>query len=153
MRVDGEGYIGIKRTRRKDCPSPVYIARIQVRMVDEGAIAFLASTLGGNYYREGSNAKRRPLYCFAASNRKAEAILRSVRPYLIVKARVTDVVLAFRDLQAQSRQHRTKVIGHHTLPHWSGKELKVPTLALSDDYLTQCAEAYEHCKRLNRPGA
>lgn len=40
--VDGEGYIGIKRTTPKNgALRQSYQARIQVRMVDEPAIAFL----------------------------------------------------------------------------------------------------------------
>ena len=41
--IDGEGYIGIKKTTiKKGNASRGYHARIQVRMVDEPAIAFLA---------------------------------------------------------------------------------------------------------------
>ena len=151
--IDGEGYIGIKRTTHKNRVSPAYHARIQVRMVDEPAIAFLADTLGGSYYYERpSVAKGRPLYCFQASDAKAESILRSLRPYLRVKARNADTVLEFRDLQKGSRDHRTKVLGYRDLKHWAGKTVRVANKGLSDEYIAMCDALYQRCKELNRTG-
>ena len=151
--VDGEGYIGIKRTSHKNRVSPAYHARIQVRMVDEPAIAFLADTLGGTYHYERPHAARgRPLYCFQASDAKAEYILRSLRPYLRVKARNADTALEFRALQSESRKHRTKVLGYRDLKHWAGKVVRVANKGLSDEYIAQCDALYRRCKELNRTG-
>lgn len=111
--IDGEGYIGIKRTTRRDATSPIYHERIQVRMVHEGAIALLASTLGGNYYREKAHANNgRPLFCYQASDAKAAAILERVLPYLIVKRESAENVLRLRasknDPRARLRGGRTQ---------------------------------------------
>lgn len=111
--IDGEGYVGIKRTMRRDATSPIYHERIQVRMVHEGAIALLAATLGGNYYREKSHANNgRPLFCYQASDAKAAAILERVLPYLIVKRESAENVLRLRasknDPRARLRGGRTQ---------------------------------------------
>ena len=69
--VDGEGYIGIKKTKyARHCPSPTYHERIQVRMVEEKAISLIKQTFGGNYYKETEHSKysKRPLYCYAISD-------------------------------------------------------------------------------------
>lgn len=133
--IDGEGYIGIKKARSKHMVSPSYQARIQVRMVDEPAIKFLADMMGGNYYLESpSAAKGRPLFCYAATAGKAEIVLRLILPYLRVKRTVAETVLEFRALQATSRQHRDGKI-------------------LTDEYLARCDAFYLRCKEINRPGS
>lgn len=143
--IDGEGYIGVKRSGRS------FHARIQVRMVDEPAIAFLRDTLGGSYYREKEQPGRRPLYCWQASDAAAARILHAVLPYLRVKREQAETVLAFRMLQAQGPQHLTKIVGYRDFPNAYGVVRRVPNRALSDDYITRCEEFWQACKRLNRP--
>ena len=95
--IDGEGYIGVKRTMRRDAKSPIYHERIQLRMVHEGAIRLLAETLGGSYYQEKPHANNgRPLYCWQASDALAARILKTVLPYLIVKRESAENVLRLR---------------------------------------------------------
>src|SRR3990167_7174115 len=87
--IDGEGYIGIKKTKAYKCQgrtTPGYHARIQIRMVNESAIKFISIKLGGWYYKEKPHSGNgRLLYCFQASDRKAENIIRTILPYLKVK--------------------------------------------------------------------
>lgn len=154
--MDGESYIGIKKSRAYECQgriSPGYHARIQIRMVDEPAIAFIASTLGGWYYPETRpQPNRKPLYCYQATDAKAESILRAVLPYLRVKRCVAEVVLALRDLQSNGRAHKTKQVGTRTIPHWCGKVVIFRTFAFSDDYVARCDTLYREAKRLNAVG-
>ena len=152
--VDGEGYIGIKKSppgkRRK---TPGYHARIQVRMTDEAAIAFLAATLGGNYYKERPNTKGgKPLYCWQASNAKAEMILRALMPHLRVKRRCAENVLACRQLQSTSQGHRTKWLGERVFPNAVGTVRRVANLGLSDEYVARCEAFYRMAKALNAVG-
>jgi hypothetical protein len=119
-------------------------------MVDEPAIAFLAKTLGGWYYKEKANCKGgRLLYCYQASDKKAAGILRLLLPYLRVKRRNAETVLALRDLQARGREYRTKVTGYRNFPNKYGTERQVPNLSFSDEYVAQCDTLYEACKALN----
>jgi len=151
--VDGEAYIGIKKTKAYKCQdrvTPGYHARIQVRMIDESAIQFVAKTFDGRYYKEKSNSiNRRPLFCFQASDRKAEKILSSLYPYLKVKRKNAKAVLALRILQNDNQKYRTKVVGHRNFPNRYGVARIVPNLAYCDAYVALCDELYEHCKRLN----
>jgi hypothetical protein len=105
--VDGEGYIGIKRTMRKDSVSPIFHERIQVRMIHEPAIKLLADTLGGNYYREKMGQRQgRPLYCWQASDALACDILRALLPYLRIKDGNARAVLELRASKADPASRR-----------------------------------------------
>ena len=99
--VDGEGYVGFKRTTpnvTNGRASGGYSETIQVRMVDEPAIRFLAETLGGSYYREKPHCNNgRPLYCYQATNRSAAGIIKTLLPYLRVKSEQARIVLALTE--------------------------------------------------------
>jgi len=154
--IDGEGYVGIKRTkayRVQARATPGYHARISIRMVNEAAIRFLAETLGGWYWAEKAHlANGRPFFAYQATDEAAARILRAVLPYLLVKREAAETVLALRDLQATSRQHRTKVVGTRSFPNQHGAVRTVENRALSDEYVARCDALYERCKELNRVG-
>lgn len=148
--IDGEAYIGIKKSQRKDAAAPSYHARIQVRMVDEPAIAFLTHELGGRYYHERPAAgMRRALYCWQASDALAERILRALLPYLRVKRRNAEAVLRLREWQSGGRHHRTKLLGHRQFQGFHGGLRTVRTMGFSDEYVAACDTAYSECKALN----
>ena len=153
--LDGEGYIGIKRDSsvKKGCANRSYHARIQVRMVDEPAIAFLAETLGGWYYAEKAHlVNGRPLFCYQASDAAAVAILRIVLPYLRVKRGAAEIVLELRAMQDGGWKHRTKVVGHRSFPNGYGTVRQVPNLAYSDEYIAECERLWLAAKAFNRVG-
>ena len=154
--VDGEAYIGIKQTPAYVCQdrkTPGYIARMQVRMVDEQAIRFLAETLGGWYYKEKpSTTNGRPLYCYQVSHQNAEDVLLALLPYLRVKRKSAEAVLALRYLQADSRKYRTKITGYRNFPNAYGTPRRIATYSFCDAYVALCEELYQRCKELNRVG-
>jgi hypothetical protein len=148
--IDGEGYIGIKKMTRHDCAAPSYHARIQVRMVDEPAIALLAHELGGKYYHERTaTGLRRALYCWQVSDALAERTLRALLPYLRIKRRNAEEVLRLREWQANGRAHRTKLLGYRQFPGFRGGTRTVRNMGFSDEYIAHCEIAYQECKRLN----
>ena len=154
--IDGEGYIGIKKSKAYRCQgrrTPGYSARIQVRMVDEAAIRFLAETFGAWYYLEKRRPKKnRPLYCCQLGDKKAEAALRALLPYLRVKREQAETVLAFCDLKASGTAHRTKVTGYRDLPGFRGGVRRVPNLTLSDEHVAKREGMWTRCRELNRVG-
>jgi len=151
--VDGEAYIGIKKSKAYKCQgrqTPGYHARIQVRMVDEAAIRFLAETLGGWYYKEKPNThKGRDLFCYQASDLQAKNILSALVPYLRVKKRNAQAVLALRFLQQDARKYKTRITGYRNFPNKYGTPRKVPNLAFCQPYVDLCETLYQHCKSLN----
>ena len=154
--VDGEGYIGIKKSKAYKCQkrvSPGYHARIQIRMVDEPAIKFIAENLGGWYYKEKPSSKKgKPLYCYQASDKAVEKILEALLPYLRIKKESAKTVLKLRNLQRNSSKHRTKITGYREFTGWHGQPIKIPNLAHSDEYLQKCETLYLRCKELNKVG-
>lgn len=133
--VDGEGYIGIKRGMRKDCVSPIFHERIQVRMINEEAIRLLTETLGGNYYRESMAQRRgRQLFCWQASDAHAAGVLLALLPYLRIKKGNAVAALALRDSKADPRARRRGS---------PAKRVMEPAV------IAHRQELYERCKALN----
>lgn len=154
--IDGEGCIRVKRAKAYRCQgrvTPSYHASVQIRMVDEPAIRFIAETLGGWYYPEKPHlAQGRPLFCYQASDKAAEALLRALLPYLRVKREAALNVIALRELQANGRAHRTKVTGLRPFKHWTGKMVTVSNRSFSDEYVAMCDAFYDRSRALNRVG-
>jgi len=101
--IDGEGYIGIKKSTYKsrvikDMVNAEYHERIQIRMVDEEAIKFIKENLGGNYYREKPHSNSpKPLFCYQASDLLAAKILKLLYPFLRIKKKNAEVILKLRE--------------------------------------------------------
>lgn len=156
--VDGEGYVGIKKSKAYACQgrkTPGYHARVQVRMVDQAALELLARLFGGHLYAEKLNILRvrQPLHCWSLSDASAEAALRRLLPYLRIKDRVANVVLQLRALQADGRNHRTKVTGRRNFPNKYGKVRVVENRSFSDEYVARCENFWSRCRTLNHaPG-
>jgi len=155
--VDGEGYIGIKKTKAyksQDRKTPSYHARIQIRMVDEPAIRFISECLGGSYYKEKQHSikTRRPLYCYQASDKCAENILTTIIPFLLVKKVSAQTVLELRKLQTKRRQYQTKPSGTRRFPTIYCPDRKIQSYCLSDEYVAMCDKLYLKCKSLNHGG-
>ncbi len=151
--IDGEGYVGIKRSAAYKCQgrkTPGFHARIQVRMVDESAIRFLADRLGGWYYKEKPHCNNgRPLFCYQVSDRAAEKIIRQLLPHLKVKHKQAEIVLSLRELQSNMQEHKTKVVGRKNFPNKYGTRRMVKVTALSDEYVERCQKLWMNCRLLN----
>lgn len=151
--MDGEAYIGIKKQKAYACQgrkTPGYHARVQIRMVNEDAIRFLAEVLGGWYHKERRpTANRRMLFCYYASDFAAEGIIAAVLPWLRVKRPNAKVVLALRHLQREAPKHRTKVTGTRQFPNKYGAARVVQNKSFSDEYVAKCEALYAQAKALN----
>lgn len=151
--VDGEGYIGIKKTRAYKCQdrqTPGYHACIAVKMINEKAIHLLATNLGGWYYKEKrSPPQRRQLFCYHVTDKRAEQTLRSLLPYLRVKRQNAKCVLQLRKLQTEGRKHQTRITGHRKFPDRFGVVRIIENHSFSDEYVAQCEVLYQRAKQLN----
>ena len=151
--VDGEGYLGIKRSKAYKCQdrqTEGYHACIQVRMVDEPAIRFVSETMGGWYYKEKPHANNgRRLYCWQVTDKSAEMIIRRLLPYLKVKQQQGQLVLSLRALQSSGWAHRTKVVGYRNFPNQYGTIRRIANKAFSDEYVAKCYALWHSCRLLN----
>lgn len=151
--LDGEGYIGIKKSKAYKCQgraTPGYSAAIQVRMVDKPGIALLADLLSGTFWREKPHCNNgRPLYCWSISDLAAEKALRILRPFLLVKEKQCRLILAFRRLQANGRKHMTKIVGYRDFPNSHGTVRRIANKCFSNDYVARCDTFWMDCRKLN----
>lgn len=143
--IDGEGCIRVKRCQPyKHLTGRVnyaYNVTIHVRMVESGAS-----------YPEKAQPKRRPLFCWQATDAMAEAVIASVLPYLRVKRQQAENALALRLLQRETKKHRTKITGYRNFPNRYGTVRMVPNLAYTDEYIAACESLYQRSKTLNQVG-
>jgi len=116
--VDGEGYVGVKKNnsvvRGGYCKNPTYHEIIQIRMIDERAIAIFKKVFGGNYYKETEHSKysKRPLYCYKATDLMAANALKILLPYLLIKKQEALFCLALRkSKQSKLAKRRGSSVG------------------------------------------
>lgn len=144
--VDGEGYIGIKKSKyARHCPSPTYHERIQVRMVEEKAISLMKQTFGGNYYKETEHSKysKRPLYCYAISDLIASKTCKELLPYLLIKKKNAELILRLRKSKQDIKTHER---GGN-----KGGRRKGKNRLMSPKILAYRENLYLACKRNNHP--
>lgn len=99
--LDGEGTISIRVDHRPS--GDVHVLQINVGMTDLRPLNFMAENFGGGIHgpvRRG-NPRHKPLYQWQVSARVAEAFLRRVRPYLVLKGEQADVALALRAISGR----------------------------------------------------
>jgi len=102
--VDGEGCVRIAKStygirKTKDCISPTYSERLQLRMTDEATIKFFADVFGGSYYKEKraySNSQK-PLFVYNVSDKRAYEIIKKLYPYLKIKRKQADILFKLRE--------------------------------------------------------
>jgi hypothetical protein len=151
--ADGEAYIGIKKSKPyKNLTgrvNPSYHERIQIRMVDEEAIKFLATELGGWYYKEKSHSgKGKPLYCYQASDKKASEIIKKLLPFLLVKKQVADTVLKLRAEKDNPEKVKTAAVSRS---RW-GTPMTGQRTTLSPAAVARREALYIKCKEINAVG-
>jgi hypothetical protein len=148
--IDGEGYIGVKRSAcHPGRVTPGHHARISVKMNEPApAVRLLAEAFGGRCAPENGRA----MLCWQVTDAAAERALTALLPYLLVKRAQAENVLALRVLQRESRQHRTKVIGHRNFPNSYGTPRRVENRTLSDEYIAACDQFWFRGKTLNGGG-
>jgi len=107
--IDGEGYIGIKKStyglrKRPDVKSPTYSERVQIKMSNPAVLKIFKKTFGGSLcrdariYQSKSGYKTNSvMWCYQATDRIAINIIKAVFPYLIEKKREAEILLKLRE--------------------------------------------------------
>lgn len=90
--IDGEGCISITRMKTG------LTIHVGVTMTNPSAIVLMKSIYGGpSVYITKRAPNHKPVHMWRVQARKAERLLRDIRPYLLVKAEQCDLALSFRD--------------------------------------------------------
>jgi hypothetical protein len=102
--VDGEGWIGMSVWEPKGRgKSPVFQAVIAVNMTDAEVPVWLAETFGGKVitieHPGGPSRNCKPMHMWKLTADRAATVCRLLRPYLRIKHRQAELVIAYREDQ------------------------------------------------------
>ena len=95
--VDGEGYIGIGVTLRKDiAKQPTHSVRVHIVNTDPRLPKWFCDRFGGSVNRQNPPQGKRwkPKYTWGCFGSRAEAFIEAIEPYLIIKREQAQIVLA-----------------------------------------------------------
>ena len=120
---DGEGYVAIKRTKprpkdRHKGYNDTYQVYAGINMCDPQVIKMLADRFdGGVYSLARKNPKHRTLYSWMITSTRALKFLKTIRRYLIIKAKEVDVAFEFQEhlinsqknIKRDAKGRRTKI--------------------------------------------
>lgn len=100
---DGEGSIGIAFTKNTN-GKRYHRLMISIVQTDPRPLLWIKARFGG-YMGTGKmhNLGRKLAYTWQSNSQVAEDFLRTIRPYLIVKAEQADIALAFRETKRNTR--------------------------------------------------
>lgn len=94
---DGEGCISLSA-------GDLYTLHVSVTQVNPAPLREFAAAFGGNVrLRRWHRPDQRPGYIWNIASQKAMAMLKVLRPYLIVKAEEADIAIAFQSLRRPGR--------------------------------------------------
>lgn len=130
--IDGEGTVSIVRLHSRGQGFEHYVASVEISNTDMRMIDWVAKRLGGSIVanRRKVVAGHKVVYRIGLRNRLAEAVLREVMPFLVVKGRQAELVM---ELRARIRTN--------------GNRAK-----LTDGERGYRAHLYEECRKLNVRG-
>jgi len=137
--IDGEGYIGIAKTKKTgSMRSTRYAGVLIVGNTSRRLIAELVTTfgIGSVTYRRGGERKKE-CFLWAIQSRNARDVLLRVRPYLLVKGAQADLVIDFVEGFESFKGGRPGKFGGQTV---------------SESELARRSRIYEELRQLNRVG-
>lgn len=106
--IDGEGYVGIKRStwgmrNRTDVKNPIYSERVGIKMSTKEPLDLFKANFGGSlcrdkkiYQSKTGFKTNKVMYVYLATDRIAVKILEATLPYLIIKKRQAKLTLKLR---------------------------------------------------------
>lgn len=152
--VDGEGYIGIGKRMpgRNKMSSPRYSCRLSIAMCEPDAINLLMNIFGINrniLLRSRFPSKHRSCWSLQLEQEVAAIVLKSLLPYLRIKAEQAMCALELREIQRGSRKSRIDYRMVGSAHRYVGA---TPRGYLSVDHLQKCEFLYLRCKEMNKRG-
>ena len=155
--MDSDGSIGIRRSTYAtrvtgDARHPVFSERIGLKQVTPEIPELLKATFGGSLMmQKPSAAKGRPLYYWEATNQVAADALVALLPYLRIKRRQAENVLALRASKDRPRSEtHTRREASEVNGRWGAVSIR--RLEVSTATLNEREALYERAKALNRVG-
>ena len=118
--VDSDGHIGIQRStnalRNWQKMSPRYWEVITVNQTATEATELFKETFGGLVYpRIFKSGRRKPMWAWTVTGKRASNALHAMRPYLRIKGDQADIVFEFREHMDKRGLHRTNEPGNRAI--------------------------------------
>ena len=149
--VDSDGYFTIKRSTygirvRGDMRVPTFSERIGLKQVTSVVPNMLHQAFGGSLRVENPSALRGlPLHSWMVTDRQAAIASRSLLPYLRIKHRQAELLLALRALKEQPRSSTTITNQRNRWGNVSPFRKRIH----SPEDIAQRQELFEQIKALN----
>jgi len=106
--VDGEGYLGLARIRRRHRTSE-YCLRLSIYNTNRAILEEIKRTTGGTMSVVGQRrAGWKPSYALILTNAAAARVIRKIKPFLLVKSEQSEALLAFDQRIRAGRRLRDK---------------------------------------------
>lgn len=140
--VDGEGYVGIMKTRNRQMVRGYeYRKVLKIASTDKGIIDWLYQSFGGSTEkREWSESENnKPAYCWTLRYKNLEPFLRKIYPFLKIKKRQVEILLEMFKVKIGDKN-----IKHVLHSGWNRK--------YSKEALNKFEEFYLAIRQLNRRG-
>ena len=135
--VDGEGYLGLARIRRRQ-RSPEYCIRLSIYNTNRMILEEIQRTTGGTMSVVGQRrADWKASYALIWTNAAAAKVIRKINPFLVVKAEQSEALLAFDQRIRAGRRLRDE----------AGRLLPLPRREVRSRQAF-----YNRVKRMNRKG-
>lgn len=100
--IDSDGFLTIKRNTysvriKKDSKRPYYCERIGLKQTSPLVVDIIHQNFGGSRTVQKPNTKNgKVLYSIDIRNNKANAFIRAIFPYLIIKKRQAEILIELR---------------------------------------------------------
>lgn len=91
--IDGEGCLTVTRQKRNTQPT----VTVMVSMTTPEPLRLLKEEFGGSLCEYQRALQHKPVWMYRCQAKKAEVLIRAIRPFLIVKAEQADLCLELRD--------------------------------------------------------
>ncbi len=152
--MDSDGYFGIKRDTyhlrvRKDARVPLFHERLGIKQVSSEAILLLKNCFGGSIsHPKPSSDNGKPLYGWAALDKKGAEATEALLPYLRIKRRQAECVLKLRALKILGPSGRDTT----PMPNRWGKLIVMNRRIMTGEDTEKRQALYDEVRSLNKIG-
>lgn len=110
--VDSDGSISIKKSSREarkgECLNWTFSIRISISQVTNDVQSLLKEEFGGSLGHHKNKVSKKRLWRWDIRHKQAETFLRCIYPYLIIKRKQAELLLALRKIKTEPKEGISK---------------------------------------------
>ncbi len=155
--MDADGYFTFKRTPAQFgrdghmISTARYSEAVGLNQITDEVISILQARFGGNVaYYAARTAGSRPMFRWRVNDRKAAAVAADLLPFLRIKRRDAELLLAMRADKDRPRTETRAPNGRRfSFPHWTGKTVQMPAMTLRPEIAARREALYLELRSLH----